>query len=153
MVQWGIGANMAFRRAAALRVGQFDPYLGAGAPMRAGEEFDFELRVLGAGLATAHTSAFELTHLGVRENSAAKELFRGYTLGVGAAYAKNLRLRTPRVGRLFGTWLIGQSTVVVKAAAAGKRPLGLGLMLSLLKGCGKGMLLPLDTATKSFVRS
>jgi hypothetical protein len=150
MIQWGMGANMAFRRTAIDRAGGFDPCLGAGARLSAGEELDFEMRVIGAGLAVAHTNEFELTHLGVREHAAARALFRSYAIGTGAAYGKNLRLRTPRVVPLFASWLVQQGTAVARASAAGRRPSGAGVLLTTLEGCVRAMRLPLDQDRKSF---
>src|SRR6478609_1826390 len=47
---WGITANLAVRRSELARIGTFDPMLGSGAPMRAGEEPDFLFRALKSGL-------------------------------------------------------------------------------------------------------
>ena len=148
MIHWGMGANMAFRRTAIDRAGGFDPCLGAGAELSAGDELDFEMRVIGAGLTAAHTNEFELTHLGVREHAAARAVFRGYAMGTGAAYGKNLRLRTPRVVPLFTSWLVQQGTAVAKASAAGRRPNGAGVLLATLEGCVRAMRLRLDRESK-----
>ncbi|HYP90554.1 MAG TPA: glycosyltransferase family 2 protein, partial [Polyangiaceae bacterium] len=123
---WGIGACMALKRAAIAGLGGFDPALGAGAPIPAGEELDFTIRAIGAGLTMATTSAFEVTHLGVREHDAARKLFLGYVEGAGAAYVKNIRLATPGSKRLFAKWLAGVSQRVLLAAATGRRPVGAG---------------------------
>ena len=139
MEQWGIGANMAVRRAAFERAGAFDAALGAGAPIPAGEELDFVIRVIGAGHRVATTGAFSVTHLGVREHEAARKLFLGYVEGAGAAYVKNVRLRTPGATGLFLKWFVGSNREVVRALVTGRRPLGVGLVLAGLRG-GKKVL-------------
>ncbi len=150
MAPWGIGACMVLRRDAVMRAGAFDPELGAGSPIPAGEELDFTIRVLGAGLAVATTRAFEVTHLGVREHEAARKLFLGYVEGAGAAYAKNIRLRTPGAKRLFARWFAGVSKEVARAALTGRRPLGVGLLLAGLRGGYGVWRMPLDSRTRSF---
>jgi glycosyltransferase involved in cell wall biosynthesis len=149
MAPWGIGANMAFRRAAAVRVGAFDPELGAGAKIPAGEELDFTIRVLGAGLAVATTAAFEVTHLGVREHEAARHLFLGYLEGAGAAYAKNVRLGTRGASLLFVSWFLGMNQEIVRAALTRRRPLGVGMMLAGMRGGIAALRRPLDRMTQT----
>ena len=72
---WGwIGANFALRRAAVERVGLFDDYLGAGAPdFPAGEDTDYNMRVLAAGIGVACSPALIVRHTygtrrGLRQN-------------------------------------------------------------------------------------
>ena len=148
---WGIGANMAVRVSDALRVGAFDPNMGPGALVPVGgDELDFTMRIIGAGLTVAHTRAFEVTHLGVREGAAGRGQFGGYSSGAGAAYMKNLRLGTPGVGKLFGSWLVHHGSGAVLGALRGRRPLGLGMMISTLKGALGVARLPLDREKKAF---
>jgi len=149
MQPWGIGANMAFRRDAAVRVGAFDPELGAGAKIPAGEELDFTIRVLGAGLAVATTPSFVVTHLGVREHEAARHLFLGYLEGAGAAYAKNVRLGTRGANLLFVSWFFGLNKEIVRAALKRRRPLGVGMMLAGMRGGMAALRRPLDRMTQT----
>ena len=72
---WGwIGANFALRREAVERVGMFDDYLGAGAPdFPAGEDTDYNMRVLAAGIGVACSPALIVRHTygarrGLRQN-------------------------------------------------------------------------------------
>jgi cellulose synthase/poly-beta-1,6-N-acetylglucosamine synthase-like glycosyltransferase len=148
---WGIGANMALRIAAVTSVGAFDPCLGPGAIVPiGGEELDLAMRVIGAGLTVAHTQSFEVTHLGVREWAVSRAQFSGYSAGAGAAYMKNIRLRTPGVTKLFGAWLARQSFHVLSGAIRGRRPTGLGMMLATLRGSMDVLSLPLDRRKKAF---
>lgn len=149
MEPWGIGANMAFRRETVARVGAFDPELGAGAQIPAGEELDFTIRVLGAGFAVATTPAFAVTHLGVREHAEARRLFLGYVEGAGAAYAKNVRLRTTGATELFFSWFLGMNREVARAAWQRRRPLGVGLVLAGIRGGVAALRRPLDREAKS----
>lgn len=149
MEPWGIGANMAFRREAWQRAGGFDPELGAGSGIPAGEELDFTIRVLGAGLAVATTPAFSVTHLGVREHEAARKLFLGYIEGAGAAYVKNVRLGTRGANRLYLEWLVGIHREVGRALLARRRPLGIGLVLSGLRGGLRVLRRPLDRRART----
>lgn len=149
MEPWGIGANMAFRRDAAVRAGAFDPELGAGAQIPAGEELDFTIRVLGAGLAVATSAAFTVTHLGVREHEAARRLFLGYLEGAGAAYAKNVRLGTHGANQLFLSWFLGMNKEIVRAALQRRRPLGVGMMLAGMRGGVAAFRRPLDRMTQA----
>jgi len=149
MEPWGIGANMAFRSEAVLRAGAFDPELGAGAKIPAGEELDFTIRVLGAGLAVATTAAFVVTHLGVREHEAARQLFLGYLQGAGAAYAKNVRLGTHGARQLLLSWFLGMNKEIARAALKRRRPLGVGMMLAGMRGGLAAFRRPLDHMTRT----
>jgi GT2 family glycosyltransferase len=151
MDPWGIGANMVLSRRLAIEAGGFDPCLGAGAKLPAGEELDFAIRILGAGLPVANTARFSVTHLGVREHEAAREQFLVYSTGAGAAYLKNVRLRTPGARKLLGQWFAGMGLVVARAAWSGRRPLGLGTMIATLRGGFEAMKLPLDRDKKTLV--
>jgi GT2 family glycosyltransferase len=144
MEPWGIGACMVLRRQALALAGPFDPALGAGAAIPAGEELDFTIRVLGAGLTVATTAEFAVTHLGLREHDAARKLFLGYVQGAGAAYAKNVRLRTPGAALLFARWIGGVSREVLRAALTGRRPLGVGLLVAGLRGSARALRLPIE---------
>jgi len=147
---WGIGANMVVRRRTAVELGGFDPFLGAGTSLHAGEELDLALRMMGAGHTVAYTKTFEVTHLGVRPYALARALYRNYDVGTGAAYAKNLRLGTPGVRGLFFRTLLLQLKAVLSALARGRRPHGLGQIVATLTGATKGMLLKLNRGRHSF---
>src|SRR6185436_11713332 len=91
--QWGVGANMAFRRKVFDLVGTFDELLGAGAQFHAGEETDLTIRAFSRGLKAAFTPDAQVLHLGTRTGAEAARLMRGYGIGLGAALAKHRRLR------------------------------------------------------------
>lgn len=91
----GVGANMAVRTAAAAAVGGFDERLGAGAPLRAGEDVDLWWRLLQAGWEGSYAPDAEVTHVQWRSDGQALRLSYGYGLGAGALAAKAIRARQP----------------------------------------------------------
>lgn len=83
------GANLAFRREAAIAAGGFDPLLGAGTKFPS-EDFDFSLRMSAAGWDGAYLPQSVVYHHHGRKPEAASLLFRGYRIGAGAVYAKSV---------------------------------------------------------------
>lgn len=88
----GIGACMAVRRSTWTTLGGFDEALGAGAPLRAGEDADFAMRTLVAGQGVHETPDAVVTHYGFRTFVEGMRLIEGYMLGLGAVNAKMVRL-------------------------------------------------------------
>jgi GT2 family glycosyltransferase len=91
----GVGANMAVRAEAAAHVGGFDERLGAGAPLRAGEDVDLWWRLLHAGWEGRYRPDARVSHVQWRDDGAALRLSYGYGLGAGALAAKAVRARQP----------------------------------------------------------
>ena len=147
---WGIGANMALSRETTMDIGAFDAFLGAGTPLHGGEELDLAMRAMGAGHTVACTNAFEVTHLGVRPHAIAREQYRNYALGAGAAYAKNIRLGTPGARAFFLRTLALQFRAALSEVLSGRRPHGLGMTLATLRGALKTLGLKLNHELHSF---
>jgi glycosyltransferase involved in cell wall biosynthesis len=149
---WGITANLAVRRDVVARVGNFDPILGAGAPLRSGEEPDFIFRVLRAGLKVVNAREASVDHLGVRTPGAeSRRLIRGYGVGTGAAFFKHVRL-----GDLdaLGVYLGFIGANVRRAASGmlrGKRPEGLGYLYAFLSGSVTSWKYKIDPELKRYV--
>ncbi len=84
------GANFALRRSAALKVGPFDEYLGAGATFPAAEDVDYRLRLEASGIKSVSSSQLVVFHThGWRYG--VKAVFghrKAYALGYGALAAK-----------------------------------------------------------------
>lgn len=87
----GHGANMAFRRSALQAIGGFDEVLGAGGPLRAGEDKDIVRRLLCDGLVGAYVPDAVVEHVLWRSRRQAVRLSYGYGLGWGALSAKAMR--------------------------------------------------------------
>jgi glycosyltransferase involved in cell wall biosynthesis len=87
----GHGANMAFRRSALQAIGGFDEVLGAGGPLRAGEDKDAVWRLLCAGHVGAYVPDAVVEHVLWRSRRQAVRLSYGYGLGWGALAAKAIR--------------------------------------------------------------
>jgi GT2 family glycosyltransferase len=151
MQPWGVGANMLIRRRVFETVGGFDPVLGAGGRIGAGEDTDFLLRALGAGYRVRKTPAFEVLHLGVRTGKAAAKLFVVYAVGAGAAYAKNLRLRTPGVPLLVVRFVLANLAAAVKNVFVMGRPRGASFVWHLSRGAVLSLRYRLDSKSQCLV--
>ena len=97
----GAGANMAFRVEALEAVSGFDEMLGAGGPLRAGEDLDVFVRLLHQGRQGRYAPAATLDHVQWRSDGRAVALGWNYGLGAGAVGMK--------AGRSGAGWtLLGQ---------------------------------------------
>jgi glycosyltransferase involved in cell wall biosynthesis len=85
-----LGCNMAFRRRLIERIGAFDPHFGAGAPLRASEDTEFEYRALRAGCRISYSPNVLLYHNHKRVTyDQVMRLFRNYIYGNGAMLMKH----------------------------------------------------------------
>jgi hypothetical protein len=96
----GHGANMAFRRRALQEIGGFDEVLGAGGPLRAGEDKDAVWRLLCSGRKGVYVPDAVVEHVSWRSRRQAVRLAYGYGLGWGALSAKAIRSDRERGRRL-----------------------------------------------------
>jgi len=141
---WGIGANMSVRRSVFDRVGAFDTLLGPGATFKAGEEVDLAIRAIAAGCKIVNPVEVTLLHLGVREGDAARGLLLGYLFATGAVFTKHLRLRTRGGVSLFANFFALHAKHALSSVMTGKRPTGIGGIVSLLTGASRSLRYPLD---------
>ncbi|MCZ2822752.1 glycosyltransferase [Modestobacter sp. VKM Ac-2977] len=88
----GHGANMAMRRQALEDIGGFDEQLGAGAPLRAADDWDVFLRLLRTGGALVYVPGAVVRHEQWRATSQALRVRLGYSMGAGALAVKCWRL-------------------------------------------------------------
>jgi glycosyltransferase involved in cell wall biosynthesis len=150
---WGITANLSVRRRALTEVGNFDPMLGAGAPLRSGGEPDFLFRVLRSGFKVINAQEVVVDHLGVRAaGEQSRRLIRGYGTGTGAALFKHVRLGdTDAMGVYLG--FVGANLRRVCASALrGKRPDGLGYLLAFLSGSVTSCRYGVDRKLREYVQ-
>ena len=84
----GHGANMSVRVAAAQAVGGFDPLLGAGSTLHAGEDTDMYRRLLAAGWHGRFVPTARVTHEQWRSRPQAVRMAYRYGTGFGAVAAK-----------------------------------------------------------------
>ncbi len=94
----GHGAIMAFRRERTIRLGGFDPTLGAGRRLAGAEDLDMFCRHLAAGGHIVHDPSCSVVHINTREGEDYAKLLLGYGLGLGALANKWVRL-APNTGR------------------------------------------------------
>jgi len=149
---WGIGANMAMRSDVFTRVGTFDSLLGAGAHFHAGEEIDLTIRAIGAGLKVRHTPDISVVHLGLREGADASRLMRGYGMGLGATFAKHVRLGTRGSAAGLAHWLWLHGSRSVRNALRGDEHPGFGLIASVMWGAASSVGYRLDRSNAVFLR-
>lgn len=87
---YGSGANMAFRAETLRRLGGFDPRLGSGAAVRAGEDIDLLLRLVLAGHAVVYRPDAIVWHAHKRELKALRRTIFDYGVGLSAVMTKCL---------------------------------------------------------------
>jgi O-antigen biosynthesis protein len=90
---FGLGANMAFRREALVRIGGFEVALGPGTPARAGEDLFAMTMVLLAGYRIAYEPAALIRHDHRRDLHGLRRQVRGHGTGLTAYYAAIVRHR------------------------------------------------------------
>jgi cellulose synthase/poly-beta-1,6-N-acetylglucosamine synthase-like glycosyltransferase len=101
----GHGGNMAFRRAALVEVGGFDPMLGAGAPLRSGEDADIIYRLLRSGRRIVYSPDALAYHKHWKDWRAQRSMERCYGIGVGAQLTKYMRCGDVRGASLLASWI------------------------------------------------
>jgi glycosyltransferase involved in cell wall biosynthesis len=90
---FGVGANMAFRRAALDRIGGFDVALGAGTPTSGGEDTLALTLVMLEGYEIAYEPAALMWHHHRQDMASLNKQLHGYSVGLTAFYAALLRKR------------------------------------------------------------
>lgn len=90
---FGVGANMAFRRAALDRIGGFDVALGAGTPTGGGEDTLAITLVLLSGYEVAYEPVALMWHHHRQDMASLNKQLHGYSVGLTAFYAALLRQR------------------------------------------------------------
>ena len=95
-----LGCNTAIRRSLLDTLGSLDVELGVGTPTYSGEDVDLIYRVLKSGFQVHYVPDIAVYHNhGRRTSDQLTRLRKGYARGLGAFYAKHIKLRDPRVTR------------------------------------------------------
>ncbi len=146
----GMGACMAVTRRASQVLSGFDPGLGAGTDLRAGEETDFCLRALAQGFAIAETPSVHVVHHGFRTSVERDQVVSDYMFGTGAMFAKHVRLRKNGIPILLlhvlWGWVFSRPLITYSAA-----PRRLFRLASFWRGWRKAWRLPVDRDSQQFV--
>lgn len=141
----GVGASMAVRREVALQLGGFDPFLGAGTPLFAGEDTDVGMRALLNGYQVYHLHDVSVIHHGFRTYEQARKLHRGYMLGAGALYGKLIKCGywqvIPQLLLLYWDMVVPRALDDIRQ---GQKPRVLGRVIYLTKGVWQAMRTPVD---------
>lgn len=94
---FGPGGNMAFRTESLVRMGGFDPHLGAGTRTHGCEETRALSLVLSAGDAILHWPTAIMWHTHRRDMAGLRKQFYGYSAGASAFYASMIKSRPAAV--------------------------------------------------------
>jgi GT2 family glycosyltransferase len=91
------GCNMAMRRALVEKLGCFDERFGAGSKLESGEDSDYLFRAYLEGFTLEYVPDMTVFHYhGRKQKPVGYKLYRGYSIGTGAIYAKYL-FRQPKL--------------------------------------------------------
>jgi glycosyltransferase involved in cell wall biosynthesis len=141
---FGVGANMAFRRAALDRIGGFDVALGAGTPTAGGEDTLALTLVMLEGYDVAYEPAALMWHHHRQDMASLNKQLNGYSVGLTAFYAALLRHRPGTLFGLFkllpmaGAYLKGKTSAAAVAEPELPAELAAGLDRRQLQGMLKG---------------
>jgi GT2 family glycosyltransferase len=143
---------MAVRVAAMEAIGGFDPRLGVGGDFASAEDFDIGTRALLGGWHIYETDRTHVLHDGYRTNADCRDLMRRCWIGIGASYAKLLRVHQFAILRVAGRELLQHAILPpLRYLARGQRPKGLGALPAFARGLTLGLHAPLDRTTLRFV--
>jgi glycosyltransferase involved in cell wall biosynthesis len=144
----GIGAGMAARRDALVKIGGFDELLGPGARFPACEDGDVAIRTLIHGSYIYESHDVSVIHYGFRTWAEGQQLTKRDWVGIGAAYAKLISC-----GRWSGLVIIFYEGFVIgllapiRALLRLKRPQGLRRIVYFLLGLWQGLRTPVNRKT------
>jgi GT2 family glycosyltransferase len=149
---WGITANFSIRRSVLSEIGDFDPFLGAGAPLRSGGEPDFLFRVLRAGYKVINANEVVVDHYGIRKpGEEFRKLIMGYSAGTAAAMFKHVRLGDPAGTRVYLQFLGSTLKLVSGNVLSGKRPTGANYLIAFVSGTFASWKFGVDRASRQYV--
>ncbi len=148
---WGLSANLAVRLSSLQKVGNFDPILGAGAPLRSGGEPDLLFRMLRAGFKIVNASEVVVEHYGARKpGNESRKLVMDYGAGTASAIYKHVRLGDPVGMALYLRFLFSAILVVLRNVIRLKRPTGANYFRAFLAGTFASHRYPIDSETRQY---
>jgi glycosyltransferase involved in cell wall biosynthesis len=140
----GIGANICFRTGPLRSVSGFDEVLGAGGPLRSGEDLDIVYRMLRAGLRVLDLPEPAVIHHGLRRwGPELRTLSWDSAMSEGAVCMKHLRMADAAILPTLLVLWFGR-TVVWTNIMIGRRPTGVGPFLAFGRGMLRSFLYPLE---------
>ena len=149
---WGITANFSIRRSVLEEVGVFDPFLGAGAPLRSGGEPDFLFRVLRAGYKVINATEVLVDHYGIRKpGEEFRKLIMGYSAGTAAALFKHVRLGDPAGTVVYLRFLGSTLKRVSGNMLTGTRPTGANYLIAFVSGTFASYRFGIDRKRREYV--
>jgi glycosyltransferase involved in cell wall biosynthesis len=98
----GYGAHTVVKRSTFLALGGFDSRFGPGAPLKGGEDIDFNYRLIKAGYRAVSTPAIAVVHNQPRSQRDLPRYFFGTNHGQAAFCAKNIRAGDRYAWRVLG---------------------------------------------------
>ena len=144
----GIGANMAIRKEAFLRVGGFDASLGPGGRFVACEDGDYTVRCLLAGYQVYETVGSTVMHFGFRTWEQGRKLTRDAFFGIGAAYIKPIKCgRFSVISLLIYEFMRFALLPSLEATLKNKKPKNWNRVNFCLQGIVHGLRVPVDHTT------
>jgi GT2 family glycosyltransferase len=117
----GGGFNLSLRRSWAVKIGPFDPDLGAGARFRAAEDTDFIHRILRSGGLIRYDPGVVVSHLPWRGDGTQAEVEGGYGHGIAVWALKRLSAGDPFPARIAVGVLLRQGRRVVSGIVRGDK--------------------------------
>jgi glycosyltransferase involved in cell wall biosynthesis len=149
---WGLTANFSVRRAVLDKVGDFDPLLGAGAPLRAGEEPDFLFRVLRGGFKVVNAKEVVVDHYGIRKpGEEFRKLIMGYGAGTAAAMFKHVRLHDYDGIKVYLQFLVSTLIMVSGNVLHRRRPTGANYLIAFMSGTFASLKFAVDRKRRQYV--
>lgn len=149
----GHGAVMAFDRRLVLRLGGFDPLLGAGARWSGAEDLDMFCRVLSTGRLIRHEQRFAVVHANVRIGEELVRLHRGYGRGLGGMLAKWWRLSPGDAFRMSARTGVRSLRAVLRLRHPHGPLVPVALLLGIVEGFTAALRKPVSGAVLSARRS
>jgi GT2 family glycosyltransferase len=126
----GMGANMAFRRDALLRLGGFDPRLDGGTPTCSGGDTELFARVIESGARIVYEPEALIWHRHRRSDAQLRQCLFGYGVGLYSFLTKRLvEAKDGHAGIIAARWFVGPFIKAARRRLRGQPAMPLSLLL------------------------